>query len=392
MAIINGNDLANDLSGTDAADSIYGFGGNDTLRGTYRNPLGGGIDYLYGGLGDDEYDFDASGFHGSQLKLKVAIVDEGGEADVINLKYTPGVDPYLMSWLAPDNVEFINVYGAVLDTHGNDVDNEIHVYYSGLAPNAIASTSIFGGGGDDVIFGSDYGEFISGGTGVDGMAGGKGDDTYEVDDVNDLIIENSNGGIDGVDCYASQYRLSSNVENLNIFSAGLNYTGNRSDNFIESFGDYSRVIKAGAGSDTVVMTGNADDLIIGGAGNDSLNAGLGDDVYRTSLDFGHDTITDTGGFDTVEFDVNPDQLWFVRGGNDLNVSVIGTQNIVTIKNYYSDANAKIEEFDAGNGKVLTGASIDTLVSAMAMFAPPTTTTMPQSTHDALAWTLSSTWQ
>jgi hypothetical protein len=76
----------------------------------------------------------------------------------------------------------------------------------------------------------------------------------------------------------------------------------------------------------------------------------------------------------------------------LNVSVIGTQNSVAIKNYYSDVNAKIEEFDAGNGQVLSGAKIDVLVNAMAAFAPPSTTVMPSDTRAALATTLAATWQ
>ena len=47
MAIINGNDRPNDLSGTNNADLIRGFGGGDTLQGQ------GGDDLIYGGYDGD---------------------------------------------------------------------------------------------------------------------------------------------------------------------------------------------------------------------------------------------------------------------------------------------------------------------------------------------------
>ena len=47
MAIINGNDRPNNLSGTNASDLIQGFGSGDTLQGQ------GGDDRIYGGFGGD---------------------------------------------------------------------------------------------------------------------------------------------------------------------------------------------------------------------------------------------------------------------------------------------------------------------------------------------------
>lgn len=168
--------------------------------------------------------------------------------------------------------------------------------------------------------------------------------------------------------------------------------GNTISNTITSYGDYSRIVSAGGGADTVIIKGVAGDILIGGGGNDSLQAGLGDDVYRTSGAFGHDEITDIGGDDAVEFDVSESTLWFSKSGNDLNVSVIGTQNGVTIKNWYSDSSAKIEEFYAGTGKMLTAAKVDTLVSAMSAFAQPTTAALPANIQTALAPTLAAAWQ
>jgi Ca2+-binding RTX toxin-like protein len=384
MAAIYGNDLANDLSGTDAADSIYGLGGDDTVR-------GGSGDKLYGGIGDDVYFYNVGASFVYKGQNIIESYNEG--RDLLNLTMSATVEGMVDLYL-PDNLEDLNLNGVghPAIVAGNDLDNTLKMDFVSNASWNGYGVGINGMGGDDVIYGSMYSDEINGGPGDDGMVGGKGDDVYYVDSRNDIVIEYKDEGCDVICTGIDKYHLPMNVERLEVSGVGLNFYGNSGDNDIYSYDDFSRIINAGAGNDQVVIYGSAADLILGGAGNDTLQAGLGDDVYRTSLDFGHDTISDTGGLDSVEFDVNPDQLWFAKSGNDLNVSVIGTQNIVTIKNYYSDASAKVEEFDAGNGKVLAGANVDTLVSAMAMFAPPTTSTMPQSTHDALAWTLSSTWQ
>lgn len=389
MAVIYGDDLANDLSGTAGADSIYGLSGDDTLRANYNM---GSYDQLYGGTGDDAYFFDVTSLNVASYKGSNIheLQDQG--SDTLNLTFFPNGVDFLTSVGQPLNVEIFNVNGAIAMIGGNDASNEIHANLYGLPTSVAEAVTINGMAGDDTIFGSNYGDFINGGVGADGMAGGRGDDYYMVDNSDDLIIELSGQGYDWAECDGIDYRLPTNVEALSIYGAGVSYYGNRAANKIESLDNFSRIIKAGAGADTVIMHGSADDLVIGGADNDTLQAGLGNDIYRTSGTFGHDEITDTGGDDAVEFDVNESTLWFSKSGNDLNVSVIGTQNGVTIKNWYSDASAKIEEFYAGTGKMLTAAKVDTLVSAMSAFAQPTAAALPANIQTALAPTLATAWQ
>lgn len=389
MAVIYGDDLANDLSGTAGADTIYGLGGDDTLRANYKI---GAYDQLYGGAGDDVYFFDVTSLNVASYKGSNINEAQDQGQDTLNLLYVPDGANFLKSVVQPQNVEIFNVNGSIPMIGGNDASNEIHANLYGLPASVAEAVTINGMAGDDTIFGSDYGDFINGGSGVDGMAGGRGDDYFMVDSSDDLIVELSGQGYDWVECDGVDYRLSTNVEAMYIIGAGVSYYGNRAANRIESGGDYSRIIKAGSGADAVLIYGAADDLVIGGADNDTLQAGLGNDIYRTSGTFGHDEITDTGGDDAVEFDVNESTLWFSKSGNDLNVSVIGTQNGVTIKNWYSDATAKIEEFYAGTGKMLSAAKVDTLVSAMSAFAQPTTAALPANIQTALAPTLAAVWQ
>lgn len=386
MAVIYGDDLANDLSGTAGADTIYGLSGDDTLTGdTGSTSLGEVSDRLYGGAGDDVYNLyrasDRKIFTLGAASSVVEGIDQG--FDTINFHTVGALSDY---HVAP-NVEVLNVYGNVGVIWGDDADNIITV--SGGSD----FVALIGKGGDDILYGSDYGDQINGGSGFDGMLGGKGDDFYVVDNRDDVVIEYANQGWDEVQSVASTYKLSNNVEGLYLDAAAVQRgMGNYLDNYIEASNDYTKFVNGGAGNDTIRILGVADDLVIGGAGNDTLQAGLGNDVYRTSGTFGHDEITDTGGDDAVEFDVNESTLWFSKSGNDLNVSVIGTQNGVTIKNWYSDATAKIEEFYAGTGKMLTAAKVDTLVSAMSAFAQPTTAALPANIQTALAPTLAAVWQ
>lgn len=384
MAVIYGDDLANDLSGTAGADSIYGLGGGDTISGDAgAEPFGEVSDWLEGGAGDDVYNLYRSSdrdVYSIVTKVKEGI-DQG--YDAINLHTVGFVQNYQ---LAP-NVEELNLYGDVGVAWGNDLDNVL-TSISGSIP-----VYFMAGGGDDLVYGSDFGDQINGGSGTDGMLGGKGDDFYVVDDKGDIVIEFANQGLDEVQSTALVYKLSNNVENLYLSAGAVQRgSGNSLDNYIEGWRDYTKFINGGAGNDTVRLLGSADDLVNGGSGNDTLQAGLGNDIYRTSGTFGHDEITDTGGDDAVEFDVNECTLWFSKSGNDLNVSVIGTQNGVTIKNWYSDATAKIEEFYAGTGKMLSAAKVDTLVSAMSAFAQPTTAALPANIQTALAPTLAAVWQ
>src|SRR5262249_47055572 len=111
---------------------------------------------------------------------------------------------------------------------------------------------------------------LDGGTGADIMHGGKGNDTYFVDNPNDQAIEGAGEGHDIV--FASgDYTLAagSEIEILHAHvsdATGLHLTGNELDNRIYG----------GVGNDTLDGGGGADTLI-GGAGDDTYivnNAGV----------------------------------------------------------------------------------------------------------------------
>ena len=146
--------------------------------------------------------------------------------------------------------------------------------------------------------------------------------------------------------------------------------------------------------------GGGDDIISGGRGDDNLSGGKGNDTYRFSRFDGNDTIRDKdttpNNQDQILFgeSIASDQLWFSKKGNDLYIQVIGTTDSITINQHYVDESYRIERFQLANGKALSVAKIDALVSAMSAFAPPKAgqMTLPDNYQKELNATIAASWQ
>lgn len=67
--------------------------------------------------------------------------------------------------------------------------------------------------------------------------------------------------------------------------------------------------------------------------------------------------------------IDDDQLWFRQVGNDLDVSVIGTTDSVTVDEWYSGTSNRLD-LDDGNGYTLAAENVEALRNAMASFNPP----------------------
>lgn len=114
---------------------------------------------------------------------------------------------------------------------------------------------------------------------------------------------------------------------------------------------------------------------------------------------GQDTVYDNDGTagvqDSLAFglDIAEDQLWFRQVGSNLEVSIIGTADKVTVANWYSSSAWHVELIQA-NGKQLTDANVQNLVQAMAGFAPPPMgqTTLPDDYKASLEPTITANWQ
>jgi Ca2+-binding RTX toxin-like protein len=336
-------------TGNALVNALTGNSGDNVLNG------GAGADTMGGGLGNDTYVVD----NASDLIVEGA----ASGVDIVNTSVT---------YTLAANVENLVLTGsAAINGIGNSLDNA-------LTGNSGINT-LTGGAGNDTLNGL---------AGADKLLGGSGNDTYVVDNTGDAITENSNEGTDAVDASIT-FTLAANVENLTLIgSSAINGTGNASGNALVG------------NSANNALTGNAgDDTLNGAAGADSLLGGTGNDTYVFGRGYGADSITENdataGNIDTAKFDADiaSNQLWFTKAGNNLEVSVIGTSDKLVISNWYLGNQYRVERFKAGDGKTLIDSQVQSLVSAMAAFAPPTAgqTTLPANYASALQTTLAANW-
>ena len=306
-----GNGLANTLLGSDGGsnlleglggnDRLFGFDGDDTLDG------GEGADELWGWSGNDTF-----------------IVDDPG--DVVSEDENRGEDLVIASigYTLVDHVEHLRLVGSQgLAGIGNGLDNRIA-----------------GDGGSDTLEGRDGNDTLDGGAGIDVLRGGAGDDLYRVDNTDDVVEEEDDGGIDSVETTVS-YALAAFVENLVASgSAAIALTGNGLDN----------IIQGNAAANT----------LDGGAGADTLEGGDGDDVYL--VDDAGDLVTEAAGEGTDWVETTID---YALGDNLENLRLVGSQSLAGRGNGLANqligalGNDTLEG-DAGNDTLDGGAGADRL--------------------------------
>lgn len=296
------------LNGTTANDALTGGSGNDTLDG------GAGADKLIGGLGNDTY-----------------IVDNLG--DVITENANAGNDTVLSSitysLVAQLNVENLTLTGtAAINAKGNTLNNQ-------LTGNTANNT-------------------LNGGSGADTMAGGLGNDSYIVDNIGDVVIENEAEGTDTVQSSIS-YTLGANLENLTLTgTAAINGTGNDLNNSIKG-NSAVNILTGGIGNDT----------LNGGAGADTLIGGLGNDVYVVD-NIGDVVIENVDvGTDMIQTSITLTGL----AANVENLTLTGTATINATGNELDNvltgnSAANILDGGAGNDMLNGGTGADTLIGGL----------------------------
>ena len=410
-------------------DTVYAAGGNDQIYGGTGNDLlagQGGNDILRGGTGNDVYLFnlgdgndvidqsESSPYDFDVIKLGAGILPgdftfaRRGDDFVLRLQKTDesltlknwwpnNVTPYL-------SIEFSDgsrwssgflwaksLYVPLIGTSGDDV-------IWGTSGN----DTIDGGAGDDWIYGGDSGDILTGGAGVDHLLGGTGNDSYVVDNVGDVIVENLYEGDDQVQSSVT-YTLSANIEMLSLAgSDNINGTGNSEANTIYGNAGNNR-LDGGAGADALIGGGGTDTYVVdnfgdgindggygdgdtvessinwtlagdlenltltgaeaingtgnwnsnvltGNSANNWLDGGAGNDVYVFGRGGGQDTISEAadgtaGKQNILRFmaGINPADVVLTRIGADLEVSIIGSTDKVTIKNFCPDNNPRSPE-------------------------------------------------
>ena len=333
-----GNFLDNVLRGNSGANVLNGGAGNDTL---------------IGGAGNDVY--------GVDVATDVVTEAANGGTDTVQSAVT---------WTLGAHLENLTLTGsAAINGTGNALDNA-------LTGNG-ANNTLAGGAGNDTLIG---------GAGNDTLVGGAGNDLFVVDMVTDVVTEAANEGIDTVQS-AVTWTLGAHLENLTLAgTAAINGTGNTFNNVLTG-NSGANVLTGGAGNDTY----------IGGLGSDTLSdtSTTSNDIYVWGRGQGADTLTDAGGGDRVDIlaGVTESQVWLRRLGSNLELSVIGTTDRLTINSWYTSPSHRIESFKLADGQALLASQVQQLVDAMATFAPPAAgqTTLPANHAAALNPVIAPSW-
>ncbi len=387
-------DAGTSIVGGDGVDLLFGAGGDDQIHGAAN------VDYLFGEGGSDSL----NGESGNDFL-------DGGTGD--DALY--GGDGNDALWGGTGGDALYGGYGND-DLSGGAGDD----YLSGDDGN---DTYRFGyGDGNDAVY--DYTRYET-----DRVVFGEGitvDKLSRVRDGNDLVLQLSDSATDSLrikSWFASsdttRYTLDEyefadgTVLSRSEFLAAVEYPHTSGDDTIQG-GYESDVLNGGDGNDTLrgednsdtLLGDGGDDALYGGYGNDDLSGGAGDDylsgddgndTYRFGYGDGHDVVRDYSRYETdqVVFDdgLTMEDLWFSQVGNDLQITLVGTDDKLIIDDWYNGTYYRIDEFHAGDLQ-LHRDQVDQLVNAMASFDVPegVGAVVPEDVQQQLEPTLTATWQ
>ena len=93
-------------------------------------------------------------------------------------------------------------------------------------------------------------------------------------------------------------------------------------------------------------------------------------------------------------DISEQQLWFEQAGTDLQISILGTQDKVTLKNCYQHESHRLDAISLSTGNVLLNNQVDQLVQAMVSFNPPSSgeLELKGQVKEELAPVIAASWQ
>ncbi|MHB8271895.1 beta strand repeat-containing protein [Bradyrhizobium sp.] len=295
---------------------------------------------------------------------------------------------------------------------------------------------IYGGTGDDTV--NDYGT-LAAGTVIDGGAGnntlslytGVGADitqatisnfqtlvlnTYNTtmtaaqfsSFANMIGVSGSNGGeIDVTTAGIYDLHTINITGHVNLSargtSANITLIGNDVNNQVLAGGPGTDTLTAGNGSGDILQAGIGNTTMNAGTGNETLNGSIGYNAYRFGTVFGQDFIQQAGlsaakgEIDFTSPTVTYENLWFTQSGNNLVVRLLGTNDTITVSNWFGGGGAQVQTFNAANGLLnLSNSAVAQLVSAMATyqaahssFNPMTATQMP--TDSTLQSAITTAW-
>ena len=340
--IITGNDVANNLWGLEGDDSLIGNAGDDALFGDEGQDIllgGAGDDYLEGGSGNDSLygedgDDQLDGGSGDNF-LRGGLGNDTyvyrSDAGVYQIDNSDGGSDWLLFTddLTADRLSFIKSGDDLIVRVDGDENHQVVI--------------------GNWFLGQQYQLYAIQPSGANGITAATINRMFRPD----------NPEADGIEIPAEivfdqQLYGTSDGEQL------LGTSGNDSLRGYEG-NDYL----FGQGGDDWLLGGSGDDQLDGGTGNDMLYGGSGNDVYVFRSGYGAETIDNSGGgTDWLLFDtgLTLDTLVFSRVDDNLVIDVDGTDDQVTVLNWFTDTDNRIEYIQPYGGNGISAAQIEALLT------------------------------
>ena len=345
--------LADQLDGGAGDDVLSGGGGNDTLAG------GSGDDVIEGGAGADMID--------------------GGAHSATTVATWGDTARYARSTAAVQ----VDLRNTTTGQTGGDAAGDILTGIENLTGSAFGDTltgddggnRIDGLDGSNVIYGKGGDDVLIGGSGLDRLYGDDGDDAIAGGAGNDII--QGGAGNDRLDGGEGLDDIVGGAGNDTITGGGARDVlyGDDGNDTIDG-GDGNDSINGGLGNDTISA----------GAGSDTLSGDEGDDTYVFEAGFGRDTIVDFYGRNKIAIggSISFDQIWFSRSGDSLQIGITGTEDRITLFNYFT-ASWPTEMYSISTAThTLFLDHAGPLISAMTAIQVATPQTMPDAIKAQLA--------
>ncbi|WP_447864317.1 calcium-binding protein [Kluyvera sichuanensis] len=309
------------LWGNEGDDYLAGAGGNDVIAG------GKGNDTLHGGSGNDTYLFNLGdgqdlvrdAYSTSTSNSDTLIFGEGLLAQ--NARLTHSGNNLVISFEGSDDCVTIVDY-FFYDALGYRVERFVFADGTTWDEAAVKAMLIAGTDEAQTLIAHSEGSEIHGLGGNDTLKGNSGDDKLYGDEGNDTLTGSS---------------------------------GNDA-------------LYGGAGNDSL-DGGNGDDVLLGGEGNDWMAGGSGSDTYLFNLGDGQDTITDgindSGTIDMLSFGdgLLAQNARLTHSGNNLVISFEGSEDRVTVTNYFYASRYQIESIVFNDGTVWDVATVKAMLIA-----------------------------
>ncbi|WP_141755146.1 galactose-binding domain-containing protein [Burkholderia plantarii] len=274
------------------------------------------------------------------------------------------------------SVDLVGVDASSLDLF-NNITGVGTVSYAGVAQAGTrntAGTRVYDGQVHVTgVIASNAGDTLSGDTAATTLTGGAGNDTFKVEG-NGYVI-NGAGGTNTVSYGDVPFGVSVNLQ-----------TG--TDNLGTTLFAIQNV--EGSSYDDTIAGDTNNNVLDGKGGNDTLIGGGGNDTYVFDAGYGSVTIENglaPNGIPSSELlfgaGIDANDLWFTRSGNDLTIQMLGTDNQVTVKGWFSNAWQQLASISLSDGLQVSPQTVATILKLQALyvaanpgFDPDTAQAMP----------------